>query len=90
MSEIQILSKDRKYYKNLFFRFVETSCSTLEPQYVQENYASLNLGPETLNQASKDETNFFGAPKKLNNRQPPFEIETDFIEYRKNKNYISK
>ena len=72
------------------FRFGENSCSTLEPHYVQENYASLNLGPETLNQVSKDDPNFFGAPKKLNNRQPPFEIETDFNEYRKNKNYIGK
>ena len=69
-------------------RYTENSCSSLEPQYVQENYVSLSLGPDNLGGPSPtDQNNFFGAPKKLNNRQPPFEIETDFIEYRRNKKY---
>jgi hypothetical protein len=73
----------------ILYRYTTNSCASLEPQYAQENYASLSLGPDHLAQHSggQEDSNFFGAPKKLSNRQPPFEIETDFVEYRRNKKY---
>ena len=75
------------------FRYSSYSCQSLEPQYTLENYIQLNLGPDHLalgDQGQVNQNQFFGAPKKLNNRQPPFEIETDFVEYRKNKKYTGE
>lgn len=77
-------------------RYTKTSCPTLEPSYQELNFGNLDLGPDFLREedfgqqvddAAENNIEFVQPPKRLNARNPPFQMEIDFQQYRTNRDY---
>ena len=71
-------------------RYNEESCETLKPMYKEESYALFNLGlqeQEGSGENDGDGSNSRNPPRKASQRNPPFQIEIGFDNYRRNRKY---
>ena len=68
-------------------RYKLGSCNSLEPVYVEENWQYPGGGD--ISMVSESES-LFDAPKKSRGRNPPFSIQIEFDQYRRNREYTSK
>jgi len=69
-------------------RYTTESCDNMAPVYKDENFNSLDLGPEVEKKDKNDEDDDSNkAPKKSNTRNPPFELDIDFQQYRRKREY---
>merc|ERR1711874_17729 len=65
-------------------RYNLSSCNSLEPVYVEENWQTPGMD------AAKDEdmsSSIFENPRKSRKRNPPFELRINFDQYRRNRQY---
>ena len=58
-----------------------SSCNTLEPVFVDENWQNGVLT------TSDEDVDLFNAPRRSRQRNPPFQIIIDFDQYRRNRKY---
>ena len=65
-------------------RYNESSCNSLEPVYVEENW---QRGVATSNMGEEEDSGLFNTPKRSFQRVPPFQIQVDFDQYRRNRRY---
>ena len=63
-------------------RYNLSSCNTLEPVYVEENWQQGMMGGD-----QGDQEELFDIPRRSRQRNPPFEIQIDFDQYRRNRKY---
>ena len=63
-------------------RYNLSSCNTLEPVYVEENWQQGMMGGDL-----GDQEELFDIPRRSRQRNPPFEIQIDFDQYRRNRKY---
>ena len=65
-------------------RYNESSCNSLEPVYVEENW---QRGVVTTDTGDDEDFGLFNTPKRSFQRVPPFQIQVDFDQYRRNRKY---
>jgi len=65
-------------------RYRMSSCNTLEPTYVDENWQMPGGSDSTMDE---EEVGLFDSPQKSRERNPPFSIEIDFTQYRRGRDY---
>ena len=65
-------------------RYNESSCNSLEPVYVEENWQRGELTSDT---GEGEEDALFDSPRRSRQRVPPFQIQVDFDQYRRNRRY---
>ena len=65
-------------------RYNESSCNSLEPVYVEENW---QRGVASSNMGEEEDSGLFNTPKRSFQRVPPFQIQVDFDQYRRNRRY---
>jgi len=89
-------SDDSSVFPSEVTGYTRDSCSSLEPSYKDLSYVSLDLGPDYLREdqdllggGNSDKVEFVQPPKRLNTRNPPFQLEVDTVDqgYRANKDY---
>jgi len=73
-------------------RYTTESCDNMAPVYKDENFNNLDLGPEVEKEKKEDDKDgdqkeVFNTPKKSNTRNPPFELDFDFKQYRRKREY---
>ena len=68
-------------------RYNESSCNSLEPVYVEENW---QRGVVTTDTGDEEDFGLFNTPKRSFQRVPPFQIQVDFDQYRRNRKYKGK
>ena len=73
------------YYLSLVTRYKMESCNSLEPVYVSESWADPGGDDDTwLDEGGKS---LFDSPRRSSDRSPPFSIQIDFNQYRRNREY---
>ena len=65
-------------------RYNESSCNSLEPVYVEENWQK---GMVTSDMGEEEDSGLFNTPKRSFQRVSPFQIQVDFDQYRRNRKY---
>jgi len=65
-------------------RYRTSSCNTLEPIYVDENWQQPGGSESTMDE---EEVGLFDTPQKSRERNPPFSIQLDFTQYRRGRDY---
>jgi len=65
-------------------RYRMSSCNSLEPTYVDENWQQPGGSDTTMDE---EEVGLFDSPQKSRERNPPFSIEVDFTQYRRGRDY---
>jgi len=65
-------------------RYRMSSCNTLEPTYVDENWQKPGGSDSEMDE---EEVGLFDTPQKSRERNPPFSIEIDFTQYRRGRDY---
>ena len=71
-----------------FFRYSGESCESLIPIPEKEDFSKFNLGPDL--EANSEDEESFDSPKELSTRNPPFDLDLNFVRYRKGKTYEGK
>ena len=66
---------------------MEDACESLEPRYVDETYNQFNIGIKEDDDEKEDLDYLDDSPKKSSSRNPPFEINVIFDQYRRNRDY---
>ena len=70
---------------HFFFRYSGDSCESLIPVPEKEDFSKFNLGPDL--EANSEDEELFDSPKELSTRNPPFDLDLNFVRYRKGKTY---
>ena len=68
-------------------RYNLSSCNTLEPVYVEENWQAPGVAME---EEEEEDSGLFDNPRRSRKRNPPFEIIVNFDQYRRNRKYQGK
>ena len=68
-------------------RYNLSSCNTLEPVFIEENWQT--PGMEDMKEDDMS-SGIFDTPRKSRKRNPPFEIQINFDQYRRNRQYKGK
>jgi len=66
-------------------RYKKDSCNTLEPVYVSESWAYPGGGDDSWQEEGGK--GLFDSPRRSSDRSPPFSIQIDFDQYRRNREY---
>ena len=69
-------------------RYKKDSCNSLEPVYVTESWAYPGGGDDSWQEEGGK--GLFDSPRRSSDRSPPFSIQIDFDQYRRNREYTSK
>ena len=67
-------------------RYNLSSCNSLEPVYVEENWQA----PGVVMEEEEENSGMFDTPRRSRKRNPPFEIIVHFEQYRRNRKYQGK
>ena len=67
-----------------YIRYRLDSCNSLEPLYVQESWAYPGGGNNGWDGGGEG---LFESPRRSGDRSPPFSIQIDFNQYRRNREY---
>ena len=67
-------------------RYNLSSCNSLEPVYVEENWQA----PGVVMEEEEENNDLFDTPRRSRKRNPPFEIIVNFEQYRRNRKYQGK
>ena len=67
------------------YRYKKDSCNTLEPVYVSESWAYPGGGDDSWQDDGGK--GLFDSPRRSSDRSPPFSIQIDFDQYRRNREY---
>ena len=68
-------------------RYKKGSCNSLEPQYVTENWQYPGGSSEQDPLWQEDDLSLFDRPRKSRERNPPYNIQIDFKQYRREREY---
>ena len=68
-------------------RYNLSSCNSLEPVYVEENWHAPGMAME---EEEEEDSGLFDNPRRSRKRNPPFEIIVNFDQYRRNRKYQGK
>ena len=72
-------------------RYNLSSCNTLEPVYVEENWQAPGVAMEEQEgEEEEEDSGLFETPRRSRKRNPPFEIIVHFDQYRRNRRYRGK